>query len=138
MYRNLKTSFHKEEYLNCLWHYPYRRILACLRLSSHKLHIETGRHLRGSDRLPPESRLCRQCDLNTCENEFHFVIICPKYEKNRKDLVKLLAKKYPLINLFSSEELYIWFMCNVEPYVLIQFAKYIHSSFSTRQNSIDA
>ena len=35
-----------------------------------------------------ENRLCNFCNLNAIENEFHFLIDCPNYEKLRKSLFK--------------------------------------------------
>ena len=35
-----------------------------------------------------ENRLCNFCNLNAIENEFHFLIDCPNYEKLRKSSFK--------------------------------------------------
>ena len=40
-------SLYKQfKYLQCIWDYKLRRSISKLRLSSHQLHIETGRHCR--------------------------------------------------------------------------------------------
>lgn len=46
-----------------------------LRLSSHNLAIEKGRHQ--SPIIPQELRLCRTCEI--IENEHHFIFSCNKY-----------------------------------------------------------
>jgi len=46
--------------------------LAKLRLSSHTLNVEIGRH-------NIIDRHCIRCNLNDIEDEFHFVLICPDY-----------------------------------------------------------
>ena len=50
------------------------------------LEIETGRCTpiydktikKNRKRLPSE-RICKLCDIESCEDEFHFIFICPKY-----------------------------------------------------------
>ena len=46
-----------------------------LRLSSHKLNIEIGRH----NNIDRQDRKCIICNLNDIEDEFHFVLVCPDY-----------------------------------------------------------
>ena len=36
--------------------------------------------------LETEQRLCRHCDLKLIENEQHFMVICPLYHDERKQL----------------------------------------------------
>ena len=48
-----------------------------LRLSNHKLHIETGRF----NNLDEGRRICPFCK-NQIENEIHFTISCPTYILN--------------------------------------------------------
>ena len=49
-----------------------RFALASLRLSSHKLRIETDRYSR--NRIDRDQRKCINCNLNDLENEYHFVL----------------------------------------------------------------
>jgi len=44
LFREFKTDFERSAYLNQLHNIKHRHILAKLRLSSHKLNIEIGRH----------------------------------------------------------------------------------------------
>ena len=50
-------------------------MLAKLRLSSHKLNIEIGRH----NSIDRQDKTCIRCNLNDIEDEFHFVLVCPDY-----------------------------------------------------------
>ena len=43
--------------------------LTHLRISSHKLSVETGRF----NKTPLENRLCAMCDKGLVEDEFHFI-----------------------------------------------------------------
>ena len=49
--------------------------LVQLRLSNHKLMIETGLH----GETPQDKRLCPVCHSNEIEDEIHFLRYCPKY-----------------------------------------------------------
>ena len=89
-YRSFKSNFLKEEYLSKLWYKPYRSSVASLRLSSHKLHIETGRYAREGERLPPSQRICKYCTSGLCEDEFHFMIHCDLYKDFRSDLLNTI------------------------------------------------
>ena len=75
LYREMKTIFELSDYLMSISNVKYRNIISKLRLSAHNLAIERGRHQNVERRL----RKCIYCDVNEIEDEFHFVIVCPKY-----------------------------------------------------------
>lgn len=135
-YRTYKYNFRKEDYLNILTHKNLRSSFAQLRLSSHKLHIETGRYAKLQERLPPNERLCKKCPLNICEDEFHFLIICPFYEEERNTLMNNVRTLFPHIRAYNCHELFGWLMANLDENVLLSLAKYVHSSFTKRQQQI--
>jgi len=58
------------------------RSLSSLRLSSHKLRVETLRHQ--PSRRPYELRVCNKCDWHTVQDEEHILFDCPS-----RDLVEL-------------------------------------------------
>ena len=76
-YRKLKRKHVREEYLTMFTNPIVRSSVSKLRLSSHKLIIEKGRHLR----LKLEERICPKCNLNKIEDEFHRIMVCPAYSK---------------------------------------------------------
>ncbi len=49
-----------------------------LRLSAHRLHIETGRYCNPI--VKPEYRICSHCSLENIDDEVHFITECPKYD----------------------------------------------------------
>ena len=59
------------------------RALSCLRLSSHKLRVET---LRYGQRRPYELRICDRCDWHAVQDEEHMIFDC-----ENEDLVSLRA-----------------------------------------------
>ena len=90
----------------------YRRSLFTqLRLGILPLEIEAGRCTpiydksikKNRKRHPPE-RLCKLCSMKICENEIHFMLICPMYEHVRQNLIKPVLKMYPCFNTLSSIE----------------------------------
>jgi hypothetical protein len=60
--------------------------LTRLRVSSHRLRIESERYGRG--RVERHERTCQFCDANELEDEYHFVIKCSAYENLRSQYIK--------------------------------------------------
>ena len=90
-----KDEFRLESYLFNINDFNLRNVLSKFRLSSHSLEIESGRHKR--PKTPVENRLCTVCDLNIVEDEVHFLLECPLYNKPRKllfDKVSILHCKF--------------------------------------------
>lgn len=100
-YRNYKTVFMREKYVNQL---PDMYIFPLIkfRCSSHKLMIEVGRRLG----LAREDRICRDCDQHDIGDEFHFIMECPKYADLRSRFIprKFTSVKsvYNYCRLFSA------------------------------------
>ena len=80
-YSLLKTTPGFEKYLTDITCMKHRVDLTRLRLSSHSLHIETGRHTA----TLREDRTCTLCVTNTVEDETHFLIKCPIYQDIRTE-----------------------------------------------------
>ena len=81
-YRTFKSLLEPEIYLATIDSYFLRRELSKYRILNHNLMTEEGRQ-KG---IPRELRICKSCDLECVEDEYHFVIICPAYENLRKSL----------------------------------------------------
>lgn len=95
-YNKCKKKFGVEAYI-AVTQKKYKRSLAQIRMSSHKLHIETGRYRA----IPRHERLCRGCistdtdvvegflALPECilpvEDEIHTLFECSYYTDVRKD-----------------------------------------------------
>ena len=71
-YVTFKSVLQTEEYLRNNISRHKRSLLAQLRLGILPLEIEVGRFRN----IPVENRLCKCCDNNVVENEFHFVCEC--------------------------------------------------------------
>ena len=133
-YRTYKNYFIKEEYLSVLTYKPYRSSLAQLRLSCHKLFIETGRYAKKENRLPPAERLCKFCSLGVCEDEYHFIMKCELYNSDRENLLNNIKKLYPSTSDLDSHALYMWLMANLDTKIIQLLAKFVYKSFKTRNS----
>ena len=89
-----------------------------IRLSSHNLEIETGRH----NNVLLNNRICKLCKRDV-EDEFHFVLVCPHFEVIRKRFIKKYYWQKP--NVFKFVQLLsvhnIHDLCNLGKYVYFAF-----------------
>lgn len=83
-YSSIKLEFGFERYLDIL-PFKFWRNLIKLRCSNHRLPIEKGRWTN----TPTQERLCKHCK-QTLGDEFHVLLECPSFTKERK----LHIKKY--------------------------------------------
>ena len=98
-YRNI-FNFDYQFYLKCVNIEKYRIALSKLRLSSHRLCIETGRW----SNTDISDRTCPSC--NSLEDEFHFLFECTLYSEIRRIYLPRYFCTNPsmvkTIDLFSS------------------------------------
>ena len=83
-FRLLKNDIRLEKYTWIVKRHHNRIALSCLRLSSHPLMIEKGRHYKPS--LPRSERKCPYCK-DSVEDECHFLIKCPLYDNERREVL---------------------------------------------------
>ena len=62
----------------------------------HDLAIEKGRF----DKINRENRICIYCYMNITENEFHVLLVCPKYKHLRIKYFKPYFCQWPNVNKF--------------------------------------
>ena len=73
----INMTSNKKKYLDDILETKYRLALSRFRTSSHSLFIETGRY----DNTPRTERLCKTCNMNQIEDEYHFLLVCPEYRE---------------------------------------------------------
>ena len=108
-YNTFKKEFDYENYLNDIPNINYRKCVTRLRISAHKLAIETGRHARPNNAtfgIPVEKRICGTC--NIVEDERHFLTVCEKFRDQRNDLINKISIIEPKIELFNDDYLFIF------------------------------
>ena len=104
-----KKEYKSEKYLQ-IKRFESRQALAKLRVGNNALLVERSKWY-------DIDKLCKQCNLNVPENDFHFVFDCPKYnsirrktfgdifEKDKIDL-NLIKDRHELENVFNDASLY--------------------------------
>ena len=96
-----------------------------MRLSSHSLEIETGRY-NGTDRM---HRLCKLCNQNVVESEYHFLLCCTKYTDIRNKY--LGHQSWPSLNKFNA------LMSSKNSKILYKISKFIAEAFEIRTNALN-
>ena len=72
-----------EDYLREVTNILHRITLTKLRLSNHKLAIESGRYVRPYKK--PKERIC-SISKKDVEGEIHFSTLCPAYQEKKSTL----------------------------------------------------
>ena len=108
----------------------YRKALAKLRCSAHRLNVEVSRY-KGED----DDSLCNYClslGIYVLEDEYHFIMECPKY----KNLNLIFRTQYILvdhINIHFFNQL----MSSKYKTVLCNLSKFVYHAFLLRENRSD-
>ena len=76
-YSLFKHNFELEKYLKLNMEVRYKTAFARFRTSSHNLAIETGTY----ENIPRDQRTSKSCNMNAIEDEYHFLLVCPKYRE---------------------------------------------------------
>jgi len=122
-YNNIK-SFEFQEYLNLVNIKKIRICITKLRVSSHRLHIESGRWSKPVV-TPVENRTCFFCDK--LEDEYHFIMECDLYKDLRDKYIPKFFRTRPSMHKF------IQLLQTTNRKVLRNFGTYIFYSFELRK-----
>ena len=124
MYKYLVDNFCLQFYLEKSIPKLYKKCITKIRVSSHNLCIESGRHKN----IPRDNRFCKTC-TSTIEDEYHFILVCPVYKELRSTFLKKYywgkPSMFKLIRLLSVNN--VKELCNL--------GKYIFRALSLRTNS---
>ena len=71
-FKKFKTNLNFEEYLSDISNIKHRQAVTKLRISSHRLPVESGRY----NNIPFDERTCKLCNLNEVGNEQHYLMQC--------------------------------------------------------------
>ena len=129
-YRSFKTTFAREHYLNACLNKAHCSSFAKLRLGAHNLQIERDRYSK--IRIPPEQRLCKICNSGCCEDEFHFIMVCKRYDAQRSELFSKIKERYSLFSGLNFNTKFIWLFANADEAVIKIFAAFISDIFHLR------
>ena len=110
----------------------FRPVLVKLRISSHKLRIETGRY----DNIPRDERLYNLCNCNRIGDETHFLLDCPSFSSIRDMFFSKLEPSLPFLRLQSHESLLSHLMNSTDYFINIQLISFISPCFELRDKLI--
>ena len=128
----LKSTPGKEQYLSDITNSKHRSALTRLRLSAHRLEIETGRYT--VPKTQAENRYCAHCQFEgnkAVEDEIHFLIKCPMLNKLREEL---LPPQILRDESMSDEQKFVEIMIN---YDIKMTAKFVFLAFNEREIKLD-
>ena len=128
-YNVFKDSYTPSIYLDVTRKNPNRKTLVKLRISNHKLNIETGRY----DKISRCDRICPVCGLNI-EDEIHFLFHCPKYSSIRDDFFNKIDNRIPNYKHIPISTLIIQLMNANDYYLNKQLVQYVSSCLEMRDN----
>ena len=120
-YSIFKTKIGFEGYLSEIKNPQVRTQITKLRLSNHKLMIETGRHKK----LAKEIRVF--CPTSV-ETETHFLFKCPTYTTMRNTIFNSIVERNPMFQFYQTNEKLKYIMTNIDNDV----ATYITNCFQIR------
>ena len=124
-YALFKDDFVLENYV-VLLNRPSRSAFCKLRVSAHKLMIERGRYC--SPKIPVEDRICKLCDSNEVEDEFHFIMNCKMYIEHR-DILMIELGKIVNINNLNRSDIFQLIMCASDYDILRIVTSYVVAAF---------
>ena len=126
----LKKAPGREPYLKEVTNIKHRKALTKLRLSAHRLEIETGRY---SDTLA-ENRFCVHCQSkgrDVVEDEIHFLINCPMY----RNLREIMLPSQVLNNQnMTDQQKFVEIMTNHDAKIT---GKFVYQAFNERDINLD-
>ena len=128
LYRELCQTFELSPYLIHLNNCKHRNSLAKLRLSSHQLFIETGRHTD----IDRHNRKCFLCTKYDIEDEFNFIFICPLYHELRSQYIPRYYYTNPSTCMLKLIQL-----LNASGNTLKRLSMFIIQAFKTRTLAIN-
>ena len=109
MYREIKTVYKCENYMDCNVRHDLRMYYTKFRLSSHKFLVERARWRK--EQIPYHERTCSLCNIHDVQDEYHIALICKYFKNVREKYVKQyyynspsMMKFIELMNTHNSKE----------------------------------
>ena len=79
------------------------------------------------------TRVCDHC-FTTIEDEFHFLMQCPKYSHLRNNFFSIVQKRCKNILLLDSKLQFNWLLANSDDLVILRLADFIFDCFEIHCN----
>ena len=104
--------------------YIHRRSITRLRISAHRLKIETGRYIKldRSERL----KVCDKCSAGAVEDGQHFLIECSKFNEYRNNLFQTVNCNNKNFSKLDNFHKFFWLLTNEDSDILHKVGLYLH------------
>ena len=109
-------------------HKKYWSALTQLRLASHSLRIETGRH--GQNCINRLERICQIYPQRDIEDEYHFVLVCTVYNQLRVKYIRRYFRHNPSVFKF------IQLMSSSDTTTINNLSYFIYNAFKLRTSRL--
>jgi len=129
-YKLIKRDYRIEPHILYVTNKRHQRALTRLRVSSHKLQIEIGRHSRPP--TPRTERVCKFCNIGVLDDEIHFLLNCSFHTHERESLIKEIRDYYKFDENPSLQSKFIDLMTSKNQAVISALAKYTYNAFKNR------
>ena len=129
-YSKFKSDFVLEKYLSLLQNKSFVANITKMRISSHCLEIEKGRH----NNVPATHRCCHTC-TSVVEDELHFLLTCPTYTEERQTLMTAINNNTRITLPKTTSDIFTFLMScpdAISPHI----GKYICNALVKRNNII--
>ena len=131
-YKLIKNDNRIEPHILYVRDKNHQRALTRLKVSSHKLNIEAGRHARPY--VHRQQRLCLYCDSLELDDEIHFLLRCNFHSEARYSFIRKIAEHLPVqLETVPHTELFIDIMTSKNTDVLNAVAKFVYLEFKRRE-----
>ena len=130
-YKMIKHDYRVEPHILYVRNKRYQRALTRLRVSSHKLNIEAGRHVRPY--IPSQQKVCLHCTTGELDDEFHFLLICHFHSEGRYSMLQEIGN-YLALQPRMDKDMFIRIMTSKNQSVLNALGKCIYTEFKRREN----
>ena len=111
-----------EKYLTCVNNAKHRTALTHFKCSASKLAIEKGR-FRNTEL---NARLCTKCNMQTTENEYHFLMVCPLYREIRNEILPHFYCVWP------TKQKFINLMTSTQQSILRKLSKFVYCAYELK------
>ena len=122
-----------EPYLTNIDNKQHRKVITQLRLSSHNLNIESKQGTIQN----PNDRKCNMCNLSEAEDEKHFLVTCPAYAAERKELFLVAKSQSSHTDNYDNQQWLIWLLSNENKTICKAVGKYVYQCSEIRKQQIN-
>ena len=129
-YSLFKTTLAAEPYITTKMDAIFKKCIARFRVSSHRLAIETGRHLKPP--LPIESRVCVHCPGELVDDELHLITVCKHHDGERVRLYQIAKRYIAEFEHLDNRAKFVAILGTSIPPLIIALGNFLHTCFRKR------